>query len=168
MEQDLDWDYERTAARRERFLSPSLRTFTAFERPLLLKHARGAHVWDADGKRYLDCLAQNLCISVGYDHPGVNAAVMRQMQQIQHVTTMYYHPGAAQFAEELVATLPKGPDWVVHLVNSGAEAIDLAVLTARLFTGHFDMLTLRNAYHGMHFGTMAASGLSLCHQPARQ
>ncbi len=165
MTPELDWDYERTAARRERYLSPSLRTFTAFEKPLLLKRGQGAHVWDADGRRYLDCLAQNLCISVGYDHAGVNAAMAAQMREIQHVTTMYFHPGAAQFAEELVATMPAGHDWVVHLVNSGAEAIDLAVLVARLHTGHFDLLTLRNSYHGMHFGTMAASGLALCHQP---
>ncbi|RPH44485.1 MAG: aspartate aminotransferase family protein [Burkholderiales bacterium] len=165
MDIDLDWDYDRTAERRHRFLSPSLRTFTAFERPLLLQRGEGAHVWDADGKRYLDCLAQNLCISVGYAHPGVSAAMTAQMQTIQHVTTMYHHPGAAQFAEELVATMPKSQDWVVHLVNSGAEAIDLAVLVARLYTGHFDLLTLRNSYHGMHFGTMAASGLALCHQP---
>ena len=162
---DLDWDYDSTAERRARFLSPSLRTFVAFERPLLLQRGQGAHVWDADGRRYLDCLAQNLCISVGYDHPGVNAAVFRQMRSIQHVTTMYHHPGPAQFAEELVATMPAGHDWVVHFVNSGAEAIDLAVLVARLHTGNFDLLTLRHSYHGMHFGTMAASGLALCRQP---
>jgi alanine-glyoxylate transaminase/(R)-3-amino-2-methylpropionate-pyruvate transaminase len=119
----------------------------------------------ADGRRYLDCLAQNLCISFGYDHAGVNAAIAAQMREIQHVTTMYFHPGAAQFAEELVATMPAGHDWVVPLVNSGVEAIDLAVLVARLHTGHFDLLSLRNSYHGMHFGTMAASGLALCHQP---
>ena len=95
---DLDWDYARTAARRDRFLSPSLRTFVAYDRPLLLQRGRGAHVWDADGRRYLDCLAQNLCISVGYNHPGVNAAVIAQLQAIQHVTTMYYHPQPAHFA----------------------------------------------------------------------
>ena len=161
----LDWDYARTAARRARFLAPSLRTFTAFERPLLLARGKGAHVWDADGKRYLDCLAQNLCISVGYDHPRVNAAIEAQMREIQHVTTMYYHPGPAQFAEELVATFPAGHDWVVHLVNSGAEAVDLAVLVARLHTGNFDVLALRNSYHGLHFGAMTASGLALCRQP---
>lgn len=162
---ELDWDYDRTAARRAQFLAPSLRTFVAFERPLLLQRGQGAHLWDADGRRYLDCLGQNLCISVGYDHPGVNAAVIEQMRSIQHVTTMYHHPGPAQFAEELVATMPAGHDWVVHLVNSGAEAIDLAVLVARLYTGHHDLLTLRHSYHGMHFGTMAASGLALCRQP---
>lgn len=164
----LDWDYQRTATRRERFLSPALATFTAFERPLLLQHGQGAHVWDEQGRRYLDCLAQNLCISVGYNHAGVNRAIAAQLSAIQHVTTMYYHPAPAQFAEELVATMPSGHDWVVHLVNSGAEAIDLAVLIARLASGHHDLLTLRNSYHGMHFGAMAASGLALCRQPLAQ
>ncbi len=162
---DLDWDYRRTAERRHRYLSPSLQTFTAFDKPLLLEHGQGQYLWDHQGKRYLDCLAQNLCISVGYNHPRVNAAVAAQMNRLQHVTTMYYHPLPGQFAEALVATLPAGNDWVVHFVNSGAEAIDLAVLAARTYTGNFEMLALRNAYHGMHFGTMAASGLSLCRQP---
>ena len=81
MTPELDWNYERTAARRERYLAPSLRTFTAFEKPLLLKRGQGAHVWDSDGKRYLDCLAQNLCISVGYYHAGVNAAVADQSRE---------------------------------------------------------------------------------------
>ena len=160
-----DWDYERTARRRARYLSPSLQTFVAFDKPLLLERGQGQYLWDQQGKRYLDCLAQNLCISVGYNEPRVNAAVTAQMNQLQHVTTMYYHPLPGQFAEELVAKLPAGQDWVVHFVNSGAEAVDLAVLAARTFTGNFEMLALRNAYHGMHFGTMAATGLSLCHQP---
>ncbi len=162
---DIDWDYRRTAERRERHLSPSLRTFTAFEKPLLLERGQGQYLWDHEGRRYLDCLAQNLCISVGYNEPRVNEAVAAQMTRLQHVTTMYYHPLPGQFAEELVGTLPAGHDWVVHFVNSGAEAVDLAVLAARTFTGNFEMLALRNSYHGMHFGTMAASGLSLCHQP---
>ncbi len=156
------------AASRERYLSPSLASFTAFERPLLLARGEGQYVWDADGKRHLDCLAQNLCISVGYAHARVTAAVHEQMRELQHVTTMYYHPLPGQFAEELIATLPTGHDWVAHFVNSGAEAIDLAVLVARAYTRNFDMLTLRNSYHGMHFGAMAASGLALCHQPVPQ
>ena len=132
---------------------------------VMFARGKGTELWDTDGKRYLDCLAQNLCISVGYDHPRVNAAIESQMRAIQHVTTMYYHPGPAQFAEELVATFPAGHDWVVHPVNSGAEAVDLAVLVARLHTGNFDVLALRNSYHGLHFGAMTASGLALCRQP---
>ena len=159
-----EWTYEEIAEGRERYLSPSLSTFTAYHRPLALKHGRGPHVWDIEGKKYLDCLAQNLCISVGYAHPAVNEAVSRQMNDIQHVTTMYYHETPVAFAKRLLEKFPEG-DWVVHFVNSGAEAIDIATLVARLYTGNHDILTLRSAYHGMHFGTMSATGLALCHQP---
>ncbi len=131
-----------------------------FERPLLLARGKGARVRDAEGKRYLDCLAQNLCISAGDDHPRVNAAIEAQMREIRHATTMYYHPGPAQFAEDPVATFPAGHDWVAHLVNSGAEAVGLAVLVERLHAGNFDVLALRDSYHGLHFGAMSASGLA--------
>ncbi|MDB6001109.1 MAG: hypothetical protein JWP52_2808 [Rhizobacter sp.] len=160
-----DWTYDEVASKRQRYLTPALRTFTAFERPLLIKRGQGQFVWDADGRQYLDCVAQNLCVSVGYNHPAVNAAIAAQMADAQHVTTAYYHPQPAHFAEELVATLPAGVDWVVHFVNSGSEAVDVALLAARTFTRNFELLTLRNSYHGMHFGAMAATGLSLSHQP---
>jgi len=161
----LDWHPARIAERRRAFLSPALGTFTAYESPLVWRRGSGAYLWDADGKRHLDAMAQNVCISVGYRHPGVDAAVRAQLDEIQHVTTVYAHPQPGQFAEELVARLPVGHDWVVHFVNSGAEAIDLAVLVARLHTRHFEVLTLRDAYHGMHFTAMAATGIGAAHQP---
>ena len=161
--------YDEIAAGREKYLSPALATFTAYRHPLVLTHGEGQYVWDSEGKRYLDCLAQNLCISVGYAHPAVNAAIARQMASIQHVTTMYYHEMPVAFAERLVGTFPAvddaNGDRVVHFVNSGAEAIDIATMAARLYTGHHDILTLRNAYHGMHFSAMAATGLALARQP---
>ena len=161
----LDWDTARMAARRQRFLSPALGTFTAYEAPRAWRRGSGQYLFDVDGRRYLDCMAQNVCISVGYRHAGVDAAVRAQMDEIQHVTTVYDHAQPGHFAEELVARLPAGHDWVVHFVNSGAEAIDLAVLVARLATGHFEVLTLRDAYHGMHFTAMAATGIGQARQP---
>jgi alanine-glyoxylate transaminase/(R)-3-amino-2-methylpropionate-pyruvate transaminase len=161
----LDWDRARMAARRRRFLSPVLGTFTAYAEPQPWRRGEGPYLFDLDGKRYLDCMAQNVCISVGYRHPGVDAAVRAQLDEIQHVTTVYDHAQPGHFAEELVAHLPPGPDWVVHFVNSGAEAIDLAVLAARAHSGRFEVLTLRDAYHGMHFTAMAATGIGGAHQP---
>ncbi len=157
--------YDEIVRKRDQFMSPSLRTFTAFERPLLLTRGEGQYVWDIDGNRYLDCLSQNLCISVGYNHPGVNNAIINQLQKIAHVTTMYYHEEPVLYAEELVARMPKNQDWVVHLVNSGAEAIDLAFLMARTYTRNFDILGLRYSYHGLQGTAAAATSLSLCRQP---
>jgi alanine-glyoxylate transaminase / (R)-3-amino-2-methylpropionate-pyruvate transaminase len=162
---ETDWSYENTANRRLKFLSPSLRTFTAFETPIVLKRGQMQYVWDEGGKKYLDCLAQNLCISVGHNHPLVIREAKKQSDELVHCTTMYYHPVPAHLAEELVAKMPRGEDWVVHFVNSGAEAVDLAVLMARLYTGNFDILALRNSFHGLHFGAMSLTGIHSCRHP---
>ncbi len=153
------------AERRRQFLSPALATFSAYEQPKAWQRGSGQYLYDLHGRRHLDCMAQNVCISVGYCHPGVDAAVRAQLDEIQHVTTVYDHPQAAHFAEELVARLPAGHDWVVHFVNSGAEAIDLAVMMGRLHSGHFEVLSLRDAYHGMHFTAGAATGIGGARQP---
>jgi alanine-glyoxylate transaminase/(R)-3-amino-2-methylpropionate-pyruvate transaminase len=150
-------------ARRTRFLSPSLRTFPLFpDDPLILDRAQGCHVYDERGKRYLDGTAQNVCISLGFAHPVTLAMAGEQMARMQHCTTLFYNDTPARYAEELVARMPAGVDWVVHLVNSGAEAIDLAYAMARAHTGHFEMVSLRNAYHGLHFGAAGSSAFSPC------
>jgi alanine-glyoxylate transaminase/(R)-3-amino-2-methylpropionate-pyruvate transaminase len=160
----LDWDTAAIAERRRRYLSPALGTFIAYDEPVVWQKGRGQYVWDNEGRRYLDCMAQNVCISVGHAHPGVLAAVREQMEQLPHVTTAYHHPQPGHFAEELIARLPEGPDWVVHFVNSGAEAVDLAVLLARAFTRNYEMLALRDAYHGMHYGAQTATGIGQARQ----
>lgn len=114
---EVNWDYEVAANRRHRFLSPSLRTFVAFQKPIILKRGHMQYVWDEKGKQYLDCLAQNLCISVGHSHPFVTAEATKQAQELTHCTTMYYHPVPAHFAEELVAKMPAGEEWVAHFVR---------------------------------------------------
>jgi alanine-glyoxylate transaminase/(R)-3-amino-2-methylpropionate-pyruvate transaminase len=164
----IDWHAGRMAERRRQFLSPALATFTAYEAPQAWRSGKGQYLFDLHGRRYFDGMAQNVCISVGYCHPGVDAAVRAQLDEIQHVTTVYDHPQAAHFAEELVARMPHGTDWVVHFVNSGAEAIDLAVLAARCFTRNFEVLALRDAYHGMHFTAGAATGIGAAKQPVPQ
>ena len=161
---DEEDGYDATLARRQRYLSPALKTFQAFDTPLMLVRGEGQYLWDESGRKYLDCLAQNLCISVGYNHPEVTEAVMRQAQTLQHATTMFFNPVPARFAEELVGWMPAGVEWGVHLVNSGAEAIDLAVLMARAFTRNFDVIALRNSFHGLHGVGQALTGLSSCTQ----
>ncbi len=72
---------------------------------------------------------------------------------------MFHHPVPAHFAEELAATMPAGQDWVVHFTNSGAEAIDLALMMARTATGNRDIVALRNSYHGATYGAQAVTGV---------
>ena len=57
--------------------------------------------------------------------------------------------------------MPAGHDWVVHFTNSGAEAVDLALLMARSRTGNVDFLALRAGYHGATFGAQSLIGSRL-------
>ncbi|WP_293573669.1 aspartate aminotransferase family protein [Phaeobacter sp.] len=155
-----DWDFANTAARRDQFYAASLTRFTPFRDPIVFQQGRGQYLWDTDGCKYTDLLGMNVCISVGHSHPRVVAAATAQAQELTHCTTMFYHPTPAHLAEELAATMPKGHDWVVHLTNSGSEAIDLAMTMARTYTGHLDLLALRTAYHGPTAAAQSITGIS--------
>ncbi len=155
-----DWSTAATAERRNQYYAASQQKFVPFKDPLVFKKGAMQYLWDADGRKYIDLLAMNVCVSVGHAHPTVVNAAMAQAQDLTHCTTMFYHPVPAHFAEELSATMPKGHDWVVHFTNSGSEAIDLAMAMARTYTGHLDLLALRTAYHGPTAGAQSLTGIA--------
>lgn len=157
---ETDWSTEGTARRREAHFAATLRKFLPFREPIVFRRGEMQYLWDAEGKRYVDLLAMNVCISVGHCHPRVVAAAQAQAAELTHCTTMFHHPVPAHLAEELAATLPEGPDWVVHFTSSGAEAIDLAMTVARTFTGHLDLLALRTAYHGPTAAAQSVTGIA--------
>jgi len=155
-----DWSTASIVTRREKYYAASQRAFVPYKTPLIFAKGDRQYLWDETGKKYLDLLGMNVCVSVGHNHPTVTAAVREQIEQLQHCTTMFYHPVPAHFAEELAARMPKGHDWVVHFTNSGTEAVDLALVMAQQFTGNIDMLALRNAYHGATIGAQSLTGIS--------
>jgi len=155
-----DWSTEATARRRDTYYAASQQKFVPFAEPIVFRRGSMQYLWDAEDRKYIDLLGMNVCISVGHSHPKVVAAAMEQAQTLTHCTTMFYHPTPAHLAEELAATMPRGEDWVVHFTNSGAEAIDLAMVMARTFTGHLDLLALRSAYHGPTAAAQSVTGIS--------
>ncbi|MBZ9985926.1 aspartate aminotransferase family protein [Mesorhizobium sp. BH1-1-5] len=156
----IDWSTQGIVDRRNRFYSASQRKFVPYKDPLIIKRGRGQYVWDEQDGKYIDLLGMNLCISVGHAHPQVVKAASEQVAELTHCTTMFYHPVPAQYAEELAGTMPAGHEWVVHFTNSGAEAIDLALLMARSHTGNIDMLALASSYHGATFGAQSVTGIA--------
>ena len=113
-----DWSTDAIVARREKYYAASQRAFVPYQTPLIFKRGRGQYLWDEQDNRYIDLLAMNVCISVGHAHPAVTEAVQAQAAELSHCTTMFYHPVPAHLAEELVATMPTGHDWVVHFTSS--------------------------------------------------
>jgi len=138
---------------RQEFMNPGI--FLYYKNPVMFVEGKGQYIWDDKGKRYLDGLGGIVTISVGHCHPHVVAAAQKQSEILQHSTTIYLHPNVAEYAEKLASKMP-GDLKVCYFVNSGSEANDLALLMARAYTGNFDMIALRNAYHGGN-----ASGMGL-------
>src|SRR6266487_3912291 len=145
---------DQVLALRKQFLNPGV--FLYYKKPLMLVEGKMQYVWDHTGKRYLDGLGGIVTISVGHCHPHVVEAARRQNETLQHSTTIYLQPRIAEFAEKLAAKMP-GDLKVCYFVNSGSEANDLALLMARLYTGNYDAIALRNGYHG---GSPASMGLT--------
>lgn len=149
---------------RREFLTPALITY--YREPLMIVEGHMQWLFDETGRRYLDAFAGIVTVSVGHCHPKVLEAVRRQNELLQHTTTIYLHPNIAQFAKKLASTFPKDSGLgVCYFTNSGGEANDLAIMMARAFTGCFDVIALRNAYHGMSSFTMGLSALHTWKQP---
>ena len=141
-------------AMRRQFTNPAV--FTLYREPLLIVEGYMQYLYDETGRRYLDLFAGIVTVSVGHCHPAVVKRVTEQTTTLQHTTTIYLHPNFPLLAKKLASKMPPGLD-VTYFVNSGSEANDLAVTMSRLYTGHTDVIALRNGYHG---GSPSAMGLT--------
>jgi len=142
---------------RKQFLNPAI--FHYYKKPIMIVEGRAQWLFDEKGRRYLDGIGGIVTVSCGHCHPHVVAAAHLQNETLQHTTTIYLHPTIALYAKELAAKMP-GELKVVYFVNSGSEANDLALLMARAYTGSYDMIALRNGYHG---GSQSTMGLTAHH-----
>jgi alanine-glyoxylate transaminase/(R)-3-amino-2-methylpropionate-pyruvate transaminase len=143
-------------AMRREYLTPGLITY--YRDPLLVVEGHMQYLWDETGKQYLDAFAGIVTVSVGHCHPSIVAKVREQVGRLQHTTTIYLHPAVAQLGKKLAEHMPGGSGLCVsYFTNSGSEANEVAILSAREFTGNAEVISLRNGYHG---GTQAAMGLT--------
>ncbi|WP_146575222.1 aspartate aminotransferase family protein [Botrimarina hoheduenensis] len=145
---------EEVIALRTQYVSPGVITY--YKDPLMIVEGKMQYVWDEKGSRYLDAFAGIVTVSVGHCHPQIIEKVQAQTGKLQHTTTIYLHPTIAQFAEKLAAKMPEGLSRT-YFTNSGSEANEIAILSAREHTGNTDVIALRNCYHG---GTATTMGLT--------
>ncbi|MEP6603974.1 MAG: aminotransferase class III-fold pyridoxal phosphate-dependent enzyme [Spartobacteria bacterium] len=138
-------------ALRKEFLNPGI--FLYYKKPIMFVEGKMQYLWDEKGRRYLDALGGIVTVSVGHCHPYLVDLARKQNETLQHSTTIYLHPNIAEYAQALAAKMP-GDLKVCYFVNSGSEANDLALLMARAYTGNYDIIALRNAYHGGNASTM--------------
>ena len=128
-----------------------------YDEPIELTHGAGRHVWDADGRRYLDFFGGILTTMTEHALPAVTEAVAAQAAKIIHSSTLYLNRPMVELCEE-IAQLSGIPDAKVFLTTSGTEANDAALLLASARNGANQVLALRNSYHGRSFSTVGITG----------
>lgn len=140
--------------------SPSASIITLGEPAVFWERAKGANVEDADGNRYIDLTAA-FCVSVvGHSNPRVVAAISHQAERLMH------HPGVLnpnrlrlELAERLAEWAP-GDLSMTHIASTGAEANEVAMKAARLYTGRQTIVGFHGGFHGKTTSALSASSSS--------
>lgn len=142
--------------RKKHFLSVAIHYYKT---PLQLVRGKAQYVYDEAGRQYLDAVGGIVTISVGHNHPKIKAKILEMLEkdEIQHTTTLYLNPHAADLATELMKEAPQGLDRI-FFTNSGSEANETAFLAARQATGETMIVNLRHSYHGGTSGALSSCG----------
>ena len=122
--------------------------------PITVERGEGAHVWDVNGKEYIDCMGGYGVALVGHKNQRVNNAITQQINKIITVHSSLYNKTREEFLKTLIGLAPEGLTQV-HLNNSGAEAVEAAMKFARKFTGKKGMVAMKGSYHGKSFGALS-------------
>ncbi|MFJ8941955.1 aspartate aminotransferase family protein [Streptomyces sp. NPDC102395] len=128
-----------------------------YDDPLEITHGEGRHVWDAEGRRYLDFFGGILTTMTAHALPEVTKAVSEQAGRIIHSSTLYLNRPMVELAER-VAQLSGIPDARVFFTTSGTEANDTALLLATTYRRSNTVLAMRNSYHGRSFSAVGITG----------
>ena len=133
-----------------------MRTFWEPE-PVVWARTEGCHVWDAEGRPYLDLYAGFAVANVGYCHPRVTEAILAQAGVMTHCPSAAPSEVRAALYERIAAIAPPGLDRVL-LAITGAMADEMAVQLARAATGRRNVITFSGAYPGRSVGALRYTG----------
>jgi len=135
----------------ERYADSLMNTFG--QPKLILTRGAGAHVWDADGKEYVDLLGGIAVNALGHGHPALVEAVTTQLGTLGHISNFFASEPQVSLAEKLLALLDAGPG-KVFFTNSGAEANEAAFKLTRR-TGRTHVVAAEGGFHGRTMGALA-------------
>ena len=129
--------------------------------PIVWERAKGVHVWDTDGKKYLDLTAAFAVAATGHANPRVTKAAQQQLAKLPHAMgDVHPHPLKGQLARELSRLTferwKRGRGKTIFC-NSGFEAVEAALKTALLATGKKGVIAFEGAYHGLGYGALATT-----------
>jgi acetylornithine/succinyldiaminopimelate/putrescine aminotransferase len=143
---------------RQLFLANNAQT-TNFPLLLEFERAEGVHLYDSNGKAYIDLISGIGVSNLGHSNPHVINAIKQQVDKYMHLMVYgeYVQTPQVKFAEKLVSILPENLQ-SVYFVNSGAEAVEGALKLAKRFTGRQQIIACHNSYHGSTHGALSVMG----------
>jgi len=124
-----------------------------------ISHAKGSYIYDTSGKKYLDFIAGVSANSLGHNHPKVSEAIINQLEKYTHVMVYgeFIQQPQVDLTKLLASQLPKSLE-TIYLTNSGTEATEGALKLAKRYTGRFEIIAAKKAYHGNTQGAMSVCG----------
>ena len=122
--------------------------------PVTVEKGKGSHVWDVNGKEYIDCMGGYGVALLGHQNERVVKAIKEQVDKIITVHSSLYNKTREEFLKTLIGLAPKNLTQV-HLNNSGAESVEAAIKFARKFTGKKGMIAMKGSYHGKSLGALS-------------
>jgi len=151
LSEEIPMEKKEIYEKHKKYLVPCVATY--YKEPLILDRGKGKYVYDIDGKEYLDFFGGIVTISVGHCDDEITSKIYEQMRRLQHSSTLYPNIPIISLAEKLAQITP-GKLEKSFFTNSGAEAVETAILLAQLYTKSHEVIALRHCYCGGTFLTM--------------
>ncbi len=136
---------EELKKRREKYVVPGVKQL--YSDPPHIVKGKGQFLYDETGREYLDMFAGIVTVSVGHCHPKITQRTIDQLQQLQHTSTIFMTQPMVDLAEKLAEIAP-GDLSKSFITNSGTEANEAAIRTARIASGRHEVIALEHSYHG--------------------
>lgn len=128
-----------------------------WQAPVVWDHARGAEIWDVDGKSYIDWTSGVLVANVGHAHPRLAEALASQASRLLNPFD-FPTPERLRLAQKIVESLPAHLDKVIF-VTTGSEAADAALRLVKRYKSKYEIVSFWGGFHGRTFGPMSLSGI---------
>ncbi len=145
-------------AMKKEYMLPCLYHF--YKNPPVIVRGKMQYLFDASGKKYLDCYSGVTVLNCGHCNPEIVEPVIDQIRTLQHTTTIYLTEPIVTLAQKVIsfidASLKK-----IFLVNSGSEANEGALLLAKLYTGKTGFIAVKGGLHGRTSLTMNLTGIDM-------
>ncbi|MDD5823217.1 MAG: aspartate aminotransferase family protein [Firmicutes bacterium] len=128
--------------------------------PIVVERGEGAYLYDTEGRKYLDFVAGYAVSSLGYNNKELNEALKTQVDELLHISNLYYSKPVGKAAKELARV--SGMDRV-FFTNSGGEAVEGALKAARRYAytkgnGRYEFIAMQHSFHGRSMGAVAVTG----------